>query len=59
MTLKYLSGFEIIRIFEKIIKMSGLTNKKYIKKDLKKSGVNFNPDNEIRIMRVRINEVRL
>ena len=39
-------GLEIIRIFGKNIKMSGLANKKYIEKDLKKSGVNFGPDNE-------------
>ena len=46
MTLKKMSGLEIIRIFEKNMKMSDLANKKYIKKDLKKSGVNFGPDIE-------------
>ena len=39
MTLKKMSGLEIIRM-----KMSGLAKKKYIKKDLKKSGVNVGPD---------------
>ena len=43
MTLKEL---EIIRIIEKNTKMSGLANEKYIKKDLKKSGINYCPDTE-------------